>query len=529
MDFGYYWKIFRRRLPYLVILAAFGAALGVAVALTLRPVYESKATLIVESEQIPGNLAATTVQTGEMEALQIIRQRILSREVLLELSNRLNIYSAADAMSPDEKVTDMRARIGIVTVGGQNTRGPRDATIVTVSFSANSARLAAETANEIVTLILQQNVEMRTAVARQTLDFFTQEVKRLEAELSRVSAQILEFQENNLESLPESLDFRRGQQAALQERQVQLEREKTALQERRERLVTLFQATGRTNMSASGIAAAAPRSPEEARLADLRAQHTQLSAVLSDNNPRMAVLRSQIAAAEEALARRPASPPPDSQEGSALPQLETSLFDIQMADLDAQIAYIETQQSSAETRMEEIRQTIEQTPANAITLASLERTHANLQQQYNTAVANKARAETGSMIESMSRGQRISVVEQAVPPSRPTSPNRPLISAVGLTGGLTLGLLLVALMEVTNSAVRRPKDIRAGLGIETFATIPYMVTQREHLRRRTITLSAALVLMVGIPGGLWYIDQHVTPLQSVVERVLDKVNLGHLI
>ena len=37
MDLGYYWKIFRRRLPYVIILAALGTAIGVSLAMTLPP------------------------------------------------------------------------------------------------------------------------------------------------------------------------------------------------------------------------------------------------------------------------------------------------------------------------------------------------------------------------------------------------------------------------------------------------------------------------------------------------------------
>jgi hypothetical protein len=203
-----------------------------------------------------------------------------------------------------------------------------------------------------------------------------------------------------------------------------------------------------------------------------------------------------------------------------------SLFDIQIADIDAQIGYIEDQRVAAENRMKEIARTIEATPGNTVTLAAMERDYQNLQEQYNQAVANKARAETGSMIESLSRGQRITVVEQAVPPERPTSPNRPVIAISGLMGGMFLGLLLLALRELLNKSVRRPQDLQAGLQINAFATIPYMTTQSERMRRRTTVVAIALLIAVGVPSILWYVDQHVAPLQPILERVLNRVGLG---
>lgn len=527
MELQYYWRIFRRHLPYLFILTAIGAIVGVAIALSLPPVYRSQATLIVESEQIPGELAATTVRTGEIEALQIIRQRILSREILLELANQQDLYADDQKLIADEKVKDLRNRITIDTVRTQVRRGERSATIVTVSFEDANSRVSAQTANEVVTLILQENVRMRTSVARQTLDFFTQEVERLEQELSQVSAQILNFQEQNLEALPDSLEFRRSQQNALQERILQLEREKSALQDRREQLITLFETTGQTSFNdrrAPSNTLSAQARPEEIQLAELRREYARLSATLSETNPRMTLLKSQIAAAESAVAALPpiTAIPEDGSERS----LEMSLFDIQIADIDAQIGYIEDQRVAAENRMKEIARTIEATPGNTVTLAAMERDYQNLQEQYNQAVANKARAETGSMIESLSRGQRITVVEQAVPPERPTSPNRPVIAISGLMGGMFLGLLLLALRELMNKSVRRPQDLQAGLQINAFATIPYMTTQSERMRRRTTVVAIALLIAVGVPSILWYVDQHVAPLQPILERVLNRVGLG---
>lgn len=531
MDLYFYWQLLRRRLHWIVLLSIVGAIVGVAVALALPPSFRSQAVLIVESEQIPGELASTTVNTGETEALQIIRQRILSREVLLELANRFQIFEDPTAITADNKVSDLRSRILIDTAGGQVRRGARDATIVTVSFTAPKANLSAQVANEIVTLILQENVEMRTSVARQTLDFFTQEVDRLEQSLSTVSAQILDFQENNLESLPDSLEFRRSQQASIQERLFSLDREQAALKERRAQMVILFEATGMTEFNSNGRGGSqrpgVTLSPEAQALEALNAEYAQLSAVLSENNPRMVLLRNRIEAAERAVeaAPEPADPAEDGAaagEGEqAEKSVEDSLFEIQLSDIDAQIAYIENQKAALSQQMQDLSRTIRQTPGNAVTLATLERSYANLQEQYNLAVANRARAETGSMIESLSRGQRISVVEQAVAPENPVSPNRPLVAIGGLMGGLVIGLALFALSELLNRSVRRPQDLQNALGIETFATIPYMSISGEASRRRATAVLSFAGVAAALAVAIWYVDTKVQPILPMVERILN--------
>ena len=521
MDLSFYWTIFLRRLPILIVFMAIGAVSGVLVALSLPPTYSSSATLIVESEQIPDELAQSTVRTSDIEALQIIRQRILSREILLEMANRLDIYDevAAVEMSADEKVADLRSRIGFQTVGGGARRGNTQATIVTVSFDAPTADLSALVANEVVTLILQENVQMRTSVATQTLDFFDQEVKRLEQSLTRVSTQILEFKEANLQSLPDSLAFRRARQTALQEQLLQLQRDQTVMRDRRSQLVSLFEATGQLSIDGSGRQAL---SPEAQNLAQLRREYASLAAVLSADNPRLVLMRSQIAAAEAALEAVPEVDAAAAGSGT----VSESLFQIEIADMDAQIAYIADQIEDIETEMAQLERTISQTPGNAITLETLEREYENIQQRYNQAVTNRARAETGNIIESLSKGQRISVVEQAVPPTSPSKPNRPRIAIAGFGAATMLGAALVLALEFLNSAVRRPEDIQSALGIDVFATIPYIRTREEIWRRRVVTGGVVAVILIGLPLGLWYVDQQVTPLGPLVERILSRISFA---
>ncbi|SFJ56006.1 GumC family protein [Celeribacter neptunius] len=529
MDFSFYWQLFKRRLPLVIVLAIIGAIAGATLALRMPTIFNSRAVLIVQTAQIPDELAASTVRTGEMEALQIIRQRILSREVLLDLANKLKIYDSNTLMGPDSKVTNMRDRITIETEGGQRTRfGPRDATIMQVGFAADNPKLAATTANELVTLIMQTNLEMRTDVAQQTLDFFSQEVDRYEAQLNKLSAQLLDFQENNLGALPDSLDFRRDQIARLQSNLEDLKRSEATLQDRRAQLVSLFESTGTTQLDAAKrqIQALPQRTlrPAEQRLAQLQAEYEAQVGVLSENNPRMVFLRSQIESAKERVAALPPIEDGNTGEETAKEQA-SSVFNIQLADIDAQIAYVEDQKLSTQEQITDLNRSIEATPGNAVTLASLQRAYSAAQEQYNQAVSNKAQAQTGTIIESMSRGQRISVIEQAVPPEKPASPNRPLISIAGLGAGAGLGLLIILIGELLNKTIRRPEDLKNQLGIETFATIPYIMTPNAIIARTVRSLLIAVLAVCIVSAALWFVNRNVTPLQPLLERLLSAASL----
>lgn len=523
MDFGFYFKVFLRRLPYFLVMLILGSTIGVALAVMLPSTYTSTAKLVVESEQIPDELAASTVQTQADEQLQLIQQRILTRDTLLEMANRLGIYarSGSAQMPADLKVDDLRSRIHIqMTMSGSKRRGGTDVLFFTVGFDAPTAKMAAEVANELVTLILRENVDMRTTVAGQTLDFFRQEAERLDRELSRMSSAILKFQEENIDSLPDSLDFRRSQQAAQQERLLQLERQETVLRDRRQRLVDLYERSG-GNFPGNEVPAA-QMTPEARQLQALKNEYASSVAVLSLDNPKVAVLKSRIEALEKVVANQQAAAQGMEPAGGK----PLSAYDIQLADIDTQLSYLADQKTQIEKNLAALKKTIEATPGNAAQLDTMQREYNNVKTQYNQAVASRSRAETGDMIESLSKGQRISVLEQALPPREPESPNRPLLAAAGIGGGLVMGIGLVLLLELLNSAIRRPVDLNAKLGITALATVPYIWTRQQVMRRRLIIAGIFAAVLIGVPAGLWIVDTQITPLNPLLNRILDRFNIS---
>lgn len=445
----YYLSLFLRRIHIVIAGLAIGVVAAAALIRILPPVYEADALLIVESEQIPDDLAASTVKTEPTEQMQIVRQRVLTRETILEMVNRLNVYAptngrAPAVMSADEIVDDMRERIVIETTGGTVQRGAQQATIVAVKFEAPRPDLAAAVTNEVVTLIMKEDVQMRTGVARDTLKFFESEVSRLDQELARRRAEIVAFKEQHRDALPDSLSFRQEQVANYEAELLSLEQESRRVTADAERLRRLHGARNRDGETEGSR----PRTSYDLRLADLDEQ-------LADLDRRRAEIKAVV--------------------------------DRMMADIIA-------------------------TPVNGVQLDTLQRNYDNVRAQFDTAVQNKAAAETGDMIEALSKGQRISVIEQAVPPDRPKRPNKLLLAAAGVLGGLMLGIGLVFLGDLMKPGIRGPSDLTARLGITPLAVIPIMLSEAQRRRRRLRLLGALSFLFGLIVVALYVIHVQYMPL-----------------
>ena len=419
-DLKFYLTIFLRRLPWFLIVSTIITAVAVVVAISLPPAYVSQMRLVMEAPQIPDDLAASTVRTPALEQLQIIEQRLMTRANLLDIARRFEVLPNIAQMNPDEIVLAMRARTSINTSSGNSA-----ATMMTVAFEAPDAQKAAAVLNEYLTIILNADAEFRLGRAGDTLNFFTQEVERLGNELSAQSSRIIAFKQENSDALPESLDFRMSRRSEFQSRLLQTERDINRLVSQRDRLRQLFETTGRTEI----VPVAAEPSQAEQQLGQLQAELDQALGVFSEENPKVKLLRSRIERLEAIIEAESSAPEP--VEETAPDPLAPSILDVQIAEMDGEIELLEEQRAALNAQIEALNETIERTPEVTIILDEMERAYELIETQYNAGEERLSKAQTGDLIESRSRGQRLAVIEQPNLPIGPTKPNRTLIAGGG--------------------------------------------------------------------------------------------------
>ena len=465
IDVRFYLSLILRRLPVVLAIVVAVSAGGVALAYLLPAVYQASARILVEAPEIPAELARSTVPTSAEDQMQVIRQQIDTRENLIGLADKLDVYGdKRAAMTPDDVVDDMRARMTFerLILDGKENSG---ATVYSLSYNSKNPDLAAKVVNEIVDLILTKNVRQRTDSAGQTLKFFTQEVSRLGTELGQIEAQILKFKNANKDALPDSLDFRRSQQSSMQERLLLLEREEAGLRTRRTNLVQMQETTGQ--MVGTG-----PVTLEQQMLQDLNKALSEQLAIFSETSPSIVSLRARIAALQESIRSR-------NDPNVVAKRKGMSDLDFQLSDIDERLKFITSEKASLSDTIAQLTKTIADTPSTTTTLNAMDRNRTNIQTQYNTAVARLAEASTGEQIEIRSKGGRFSLVEPATAPEYPVLPKRKRIAGLGILAGIGLALGFVVLMEVLNKTVRRPADIEALFQTQPLATIPYIWAEGE--------------------------------------------------
>ncbi|MEM9435412.1 MAG: chain length-determining protein [Pseudomonadota bacterium] len=521
IDLLFYWKLLLRRLPVMAALVLIFGGLGFADAQRKPATYNAAARLLVETPQIPDDLAASTVRDDAAEQLTVIQQQLMTRANLIDIANEFEVFPNRAEMNPDQVVARMRRATSFGRSGG----GRNQSLLLTVRFRAPSGEVAAAVVNEYTTRILEASAEFRMSRAEGTLEFFEQEVARLDTELSAQSARIVAFRNENPGALPDGQSFRLNRQSLLQERLGRLDTELREAVQRREQVVAIFEQSGEVANSGTR-----QLSGTEQRLATARAELNQMLERFSEVNPRVVAQRNRIERLEEIVAeqenRRAGAVLNAFQDQENAPQTpEEALYQMTLSDIDSRITSLERQIVNANRDLESVTNAIAASAGNAIALNELQREMNLIQTRYNEAARNLNEARMGERIEVTAQGQRVTVIESATVPRQPAGPNRTRIALTGVATGGALALGYFVLLEFLNRSIRRPVELKSRFGITPIATIPYMESRAQRWLRRISLVTAMVAVVLGVPAALWWVDTHYMPLQLIVEQGLQRIGL----
>ena len=184
-DIREYLGTVRRHSVQILAVAAVLAAVAIAVAIGLPPVYRSSATILVQEQEVPPDLVRSTITSFADERIQVISQQVMTRAVLMQLVDKYGLYEKyRDRATNEDIVERMRKDIKLTTVDANisdRSSGRRvNATIAfEISYDSPDPERAQKVVNELVSLYLNENVKARQQSVAETTAFLAQESDRL--------------------------------------------------------------------------------------------------------------------------------------------------------------------------------------------------------------------------------------------------------------------------------------------------------------------------------------------------------------
>lgn len=474
MSVNDYIAIIKHHALLLIISGAVILGACIAVAISLPPTFESSGTILIESQQISPDLVAANNNTFADERIEVIRQRVMTRENLVAIIDKYNLFSASGRqLSVSDKVEEMRNAIAVTLVSAA-VKGRGEVTIAfRLSFEDRSPEIANKVANELVTLFLNENIRQRTERASENTEFVKQEADKLEVALNAQDNLVADYKQKHSDALPEHQELRMSMLARAETELKEVERDyKSAREELRFNELELTSAAA--GVAKPGVVGAAADKPQD--LGSLKAEYARLLTLYTEAHPDVRAVKRKIAALEanKSLAGG----------GAAPVSMDVAKAQAQIASTQARIQSLADQKQQTLKKISEYEAQIIETPQVERGLITLMRDHENAKKKYEEMRAKEMSAKISESLEQENKAERFVLLESPLMPERPIKPNRKKVVAMGLVLAPVGAGALVMLLELISPRVRGAEALASVLGKRVLVSIPYIHTRAELARRK---------------------------------------------
>ncbi len=218
----------RRRALLIFVVIVLGTLVSLGLALSQTHEYESAEVLQIVQPKIADDFAKSTVDGSSARRLQMIQQRLMARDMVLEIADRLGVFADQPDKRDSEKVAIIRQAVQIEGVAAARDGYTDDGTISVLTITARmpTPELAQRLAHEFGTRTIELSKQSRREKANETLAFFQAQEQTLAAEISALEDEITKYRNDNNLSLPGSVAFRREEIATINSGLLEIARER---------------------------------------------------------------------------------------------------------------------------------------------------------------------------------------------------------------------------------------------------------------------------------------------------------------
>jgi succinoglycan biosynthesis transport protein ExoP len=518
LTFNDYISILRRR--GVLLAATFVGLLVVAlvVVIAIPPVYQSTGTILVESQTIPTDLIPSTAASLIDERIEIIRQRVMTRENLFKIIEKYKLFrDTTQSLTVSEKIDEMRKQIFIESIGANVKTRRRDQGTIAfkLTFEHRKPEITQRVANDLVTLFLDENVKSRTERATETTEFLTQEADKLKSELEKVETQLAAYKQEHSKALPQHQELHMGMLARTETELKDVEREyKTAQEELR--FLDLELSAAKAGITPKTGAAYSPQNPQD--IGSLKAEYQRLLSLYTEAHPDVRAVKRKIEALEAAA---PATGATGAEKpAGASVSLEVARVQAKIAATNTRIESLAGQIKTLRGRMGSYEQQLLQTPQVERGLITLMRDHESAQKKYEEIHAKQMNAKIAENLEGENKAERFTLLEPPAYPDRPSKPDRIKILLIGVFAAFGGAGGLVFLLETINQRIRGQEALAIAIRQRPMLVIPYIVIEDEVLGRKRLLKKVAIVVAAAIGISALLLHLLYMPLDILLMKII---------
>jgi len=221
----------------------------------------------------------------------------------------------------------------------------------------------------------------------------------------------------------------------------------------------------------------------EQQLSQLQAQLMQLQARYTDDYPDVVKTKADIAKVQarlDEINKQASTATATSDKANANEPPEIRQLRVQIHQYQAAIDQATADQKKLQAGINVYQGKTSMSPVIEQQYNDLTRGYDTAQKFYATLLGNKNSADLGKSMESQAEGEQMTLGQSAGLPDSPSFPNRPVLAAAGLGGGLAIGLLIGVWLEFSDKSIRTEKDAAAIMDLPLLISVPWLGEDGEE-------------------------------------------------
>lgn len=470
----------RKRLFIVVVLLVM--VVSVVVCYSLPKKYEAKSVVFIEQNVIRDLVKGIAITPSMDMKIKAIKVTMLSRTMLQKVIKELDLdVSLVTGADWDKLITSLNNKLNIRL---DEKRG-----VFNISFTDRDPVLSRDVVNALTRLYIEEKTSEKRKESYEATQFLAEQIEVFKGRINEIEAEIDTFK-------TESGLILAADESNLREEIEQSEEELEALNIKLDEL-----------KKAKSLLVV--NTPSKTLLVSQQRMLQNLRATYTDNHPKVIRLKSAIESTEQQVRENK-----DAERQQIYSSGEYQSIKMQLVSL-------ETIKQNLEADIAERREMLRQIPSLKTKLVELERRRQNEVIIYEKLVSRYGQSEVSKEMELQDKSVSFKVLDPAVVPSSPVSPNRPLILLGGIVLGIGLGIGLIVLMDLINPSIKSADDLR-DFGVPIFAIVPKvedptMIQDEKKQDLRTYVLA-------GIVTSVFLFFLAIEALQvPLVDTIIDKI------
>lgn len=460
-----YLNLLIRHRVLFVVVCMVTAATGVLIAYLLPEKYEAQATIYLEKSPVEGLVKGFAVTSDMDSRVRVLEHTLGSRHLLTRVAAELGL-PANDPEAVNSLLSRFRKGTEVEMMVEKGRKDPPP--LFMVKYRDEDPRFARDFVNTLVSTYIKENVQASVEESHGATRFMQEQAQNFWQRIQAAELKIAEFRQQEGYELIFDESGLIGEIRRIQQQLEEMDIHRNELLAKK-RVVT----HSRSPQGAAG-----------GNLAVLENRRDQLLLQYTEQYPEVILVEAEIARLRQQLATQGRQPAVVDSE----PSVESAMIDIELEGMASRREQLQRTLAEYDTLLASL-------PQKRKTLRSLEQERDSHQKTYEQLVARSGQSEISTALEVQDKAGAFRIIEAALLPRNPVSPDRFRIILGTIFASLGLGLGATVLRDRFDLSVRGVEVLQE-LNMPVLAVIPQHFTSEERRHQQLLNTALAVLLLV---------------------------------